>query len=116
MCLWYTRYIWAHRLALARSVHDMAKQMYANKKYADIAWLPLRNWLFNCEESVAKERGDVLTKFNRNSTEFFEVVPQCLWNLTNGSNVPWGRAATQPSVYDSVPASEKVRGFFFLSR
>jgi len=108
------RYIWAHRVALARSVHDMAKQMYANKKYSDLAWLPLNNYLFDCDESTADERGEELTKFNKDSTEFFQVVAQCLWNLANGSNVPWGRAATQPSVYDRIPASEKVIVPFFF--
>lgn len=114
------RYIWAHRTALARSVHDMAKQMYQNKKYSDVAWAPLREWLFNCDESDTEQRGQILTHFNKDHTEFFSVVAQCLWNLANGANVPWGRGATQTSVYALLPIHEKVIGydgvaFFFLS-
>ena len=114
------RYIWANRTALARSVHDMAKQMYQNKKYSPIAWAPLRAWLFDCEESVSKKRQQILVKFNKENTEFFSVVAQCLWNLANGTNVPWGRGATQTNVYALIPIHEKVIGcdgvsFFFLS-
>ena len=110
MCVSYVcdRDVWAHRLQLARSVHDMAKQMYANKRYADVAWQPLRTWLFDCDEAVAEERGDVLTKFNRDSDDFFGVVAQCLWNLANLTNVPWGRSAKQPDVFDSIAPHEKV--------
>ena len=107
------RYVWAHRLPLARSVHDMAKQMYSNKKYSDVAWQPLKVWMFDCEEKLSEKRSNHLTKFNRDSTEFFDIVALCLWRLANGSNMPWGRSATQPDVFVSIPAYEKVRAFFF---
>lgn len=100
---------------LARSCHDMAKQMYANKKYSDLAWSPLRKYLFDGDDSDVKLRE--LVKFNRNSTKFFDVVAQCLWNLANGANVPWGRKAKQTAVFDSIPTWEKVRvasPIFFL--
>ena len=48
--------MWAHRVNLARSVHDMAKQMYANKRYSPAAWQPLHNWLFNCKPTAAVHR------------------------------------------------------------
>ena len=118
----YVRYVWANRTALARSVHDMAKQMYSNKKYSDIAWNPLRSWLNDCDDDVAEERKELLLKFNRGSHEFQAVVAKCLWRLANGANTPWGRAATQPRFYSNVPIHEKVIGggvkprfLFFLS-
>ena len=104
------RYVWANRTALARSVHDMAKQMYSNKKYSDVAWAPLGSWLFKCDDAVARERGEMLLKFHRGNLDFFSVVAQCLWNLANGANTPWGRAATQPRFYDHIPIHEKVIG------
>ena len=113
------RYVWANRLPLARSVHDMAKQMYGNRKYCDVAWQPLKTWLFDCDEEVADDRGKELTKFNKDSTAFFDVVAQSLWNLANGPNQPWGRSAKNSSVYECIPPHEKVgaRGlgvFFFV--
>ena len=67
------RYVWAHRTALARSVHDMAKQMYSNKRYSDRAWGPLREWLFDpaCNNIIAAERSDTLTKFDKNTSDFY---------------------------------------------
>ena len=111
------RYVWAHRMPLARSVHDMAKQMYANRKYSDAAWAPLHQWLFDCEDEERELKAEELTRFNKDSAEFFTVVAQCLWNLANGSNMPWGgRSATETEVYDRIPVYEKVRvkcDFFF---
>ena len=106
-------------MSLARSCHDMAKQMYANKKYSDVAWSPLRTYLHNDNNTGAKLME--MQKFNRNSTEFFDAVAQCLWNLANAPNVPWGRKAKQTAVFDAIPTSEKVHRlgiwllFFFLS-
>ena len=106
------RYIWSHRTALARSVHDMAKQMYDNKTYAPVAWAPLTEWVFDdkvADDSVKDHRFACLTTFTKDDTHFFTVVTQCLWNLANGSNVPWGRGASRPGFYDSIPIHEKVR-------
>ena len=122
-CVLSRRYIWAHRQPLARSVHDMAKQMYNNKKYSPKAWLPLKSWLFDVEDveddAVADRRLTKLTKFNNKDTEFHEVVALCLWNLANGTNLPWGRSAVQAKPYALIPIHEKVIGvltsFFFLS-
>ena len=85
------RYVWAHRTALARSVHDMAKQMYDNKLYSPKAWKPLSDWLFDCSEDEADRRSGVLTKFSNLDTEFFAVVARCLWawggnSLNNGDS------------------------------
>ena len=104
------RYVWCNRVALARSVHDMAKQMYDNRLYSTPAWAPLSSWLFECDEETAEKRGDVLVKFNRSNTEFHNVVAQCLWNLANGANTPWGRGATRPAFYAEIPIHEKVIG------
>ena len=117
------RYIWCNRVALARSVHDMAKQMYDNKLYSTPAWAPLSEWLFDCDDDdTAEERGGVLQKFTKSNTEFHKVVAQCLWNLANGANRPWGRGATKPAFYREILIHEKVIGggintmsFFFLS-
>ena len=116
------RYIWAHRQALARSVHDMAKQMYNNKKYSPVAWMPLRNWLFNCPEDISEARCLILKKFNAKDDEFHKVVALSLWNLARGANLPWGRGAVQTKQYAEVPIHEKVIGVpcsvtpvFFLS-
>ena len=102
------RYVWAHRTALARSVHDMAKQMYDNKLYSPKAWKPLSDWLFDCSEDEADRRSGVLTKFSNLDKEFFAVVARCLWELAKGRNLPWGRKADRACHYMSVPASEKV--------
>ena len=90
----------------------MAKQMYDNKTYAPVAWDPLIHWVFNdvnADDDVKNLRFVCLTKFTKEDTEFFTVVAQCLWNLANGSNVPWGRGVSRPGFYDSIPAHEKVR-------
>ena len=115
------RYIWAHRQALARSVHDMAKQMYNNKKYTPVAWLPLRSWLFDCDEDVSEARSKILKKFSQKDTDFHEIVALCLWKLAKGPNLPWGRGAVQTKNYADVPIHEKVIGvpcsvtsFFFF--
>ena len=107
------RCIWSHRVDLAHSVHDMAKQMYDNVKYSRPAWKPLKKWLFDCTEKVAAVRGKALTKFGKEDKEFHSVVAKCLWNLANGPNLPWGRGAVQPAVYSDIPIHEKVVGFFF---
>jgi hypothetical protein len=115
-----SRYVWCNRVALARSVHDMAKQMYDNKLYSAPAWRPLGTWLFECDEETADKRADVLVKFNKSNTDFHKLVAQCLWNLANGSNTPWGRGATRPAFYRDIPIHEKVnRGrvlFFFVTQ
>ena len=61
------RYVWSHRVGLARSVHDMAKQMYNNKKYSTVAWEPLTNWLFSCGNEEHQRKARVLTKFTKGS-------------------------------------------------
>ena len=104
------RYIWCNRVALARSVHDMVKQMYDNRQYSTPAWAPLREWLFDCEDEVSRERGEVLVKFNKSNTDFHHVVAKSLWNMATGPNTPWGRGATKPSVYREIPIHEKVIG------
>ena len=108
------RYIWAHRQTLARSVHDMAKQMYNNKKYSPKAWLPLKSWLFECDDDVSAARCKQLTKFNSKSAEFHKVVALSLWNLAKGPNLPWGRSAVQTKHYATVPIHEKVIGMSSL--
>ena len=106
--------MWSHRVDLARSVHDMAKQMYDNTKYSRPAWNPLSVWLFNCTEQVAVARRQVLTKFNKENNQFHSIIATCLWNLANGPNLPWGRGAVRPEVYSEIPIHEKVDGFFFV--
>ena len=101
-------------MPLARSVHDMAKQMYANKKYSDSAWAPLHQYLFDCEDEERELKAKELTRFNKDSEEFFTVVAQCLWNLDNGSNMPWGRSATATGAYHKIPVHEKVRVSIFF--
>ena len=46
------RYIWAYRVALARSFHDMKQQKYANKKFMTPAWKPLHNYVFGVSPAV----------------------------------------------------------------
>ena len=112
--IYVLRYVWASRVGLARSVHDMAKQMYDNKKYSTIAWSPLTNWLFETDIDQAEtvRRSEVLTKFTKEDDDFHTIIARCLWKLANGSNVPWGRGAVQPHVFAAVPAHEKVSSFF----
>ena len=71
------RYVWSNRVGLARSVHDMPKQMYDNTKYS---WMPLRKWLFNDDDDkVAARRAATLTHFGKDDTGFYEVVARCLY-------------------------------------
>ena len=100
------RYVWAHRTALARSIHD--NKLYDNKLYSPKAWQPLSDWLFDCSAQESQKRGEILTKFTSRETEFFAIVARCLWALAKGQNLPWGRKASQPFHYMSVPISEKV--------
>ena len=104
------RYIWGHRVQLARSVHDMSKQMYASKQYSLKAWSPLRRWLNDCKslrEHQKKMR--TLTNFSRKDKVFHRVVARSLWKVTTSVNLSWGRGAVQPSVYSVIPDHEKVR-------
>ena len=111
-CVRACRYVWSHRVGLARSVHDMAKQMYNNKKYSTVAWEPLANWFVGCEKPEQQRRARVLTKFTKTDGDFHQVVSTCLFKLANGANVPWGRGAVQSHIFDAIPAHEKVFGFF----
>ena len=106
------RYVWSHRTDLARSVHDMAKQMYNNKKYSNAAWDPLTDWVCAGSKKERMRKSRVLTKFTRTDEDFHKVVSRSLFNLACGSNVPWGRGAVQPQIFDAVPAHEKVMVFF----
>ena len=108
------RYVWSHRVELARSVHDMAKQMYNNKKYSPAAWDPLTDWVCSGSKKERLRKSRVLTKFTRADEDFHKVVSRSLFNLACGSNVPWGRGAVHPQIFDVVPAHEKVTGFFCL--
>ena len=108
------RYIWCNRVALARSVHDMEKQMYDNTKYSLIAWEPLSQLVGTMFSRTGATTSQVLTRFNRGNEEFFSTVALCLWKLANGANVPWGRAAVQPQVFEAVPRHEKVIPIFFV--
>ena len=101
------RYIWAYRMRLARRFHDMCKQMFANTKYAPVAWEPLRRWLYS-NPSLTAMRKVRLLNFNKADDDLHGVVAQCLWNLGTSVNLPWGRAATQPSAYSNIPISDKV--------
>ena len=102
------RYIWGYRTELARSVHDMTKQMYDSKKYSPVAWKPLREWLLDGPEDTYDERQRTLVKFNKKSKEFIHVVAKCLWRMAGGPNLPWGRGAVQPVVFSAIPHHEKV--------
>lgn len=101
------RYIWGHRFNLCRSLHDMAKQMYDNKKYAPMVWSPLRTW---CAETASKKQSriDRLLSLKKTDKELHGLVAKCLWDFANGSNLPWGRSATQPNLYSVLPIHEKV--------
>jgi hypothetical protein len=102
------RYVWANRNNLARSVHDMSQQMYANKKYATEAWSPLLTWLFECKMNEQQARRATLTAFNKSDTLFHDVVARCMWRLANGANMPWGRGAVKPRFYSAIAIHEKV--------
>ena len=57
-------YVWGYRHMLARRCHDMAKQMYANKKYIPKQWKPLYDWMYPNPE-LSKIRLIMVTKFNK---------------------------------------------------
>ena len=111
VCLLCVRYVWCHRKDLARSVHDLAKQMYANRKYSPIAWKPLTDWVVRSKDSKIRQR--MLSTFTREDTDLHEVVARCHWRLANGANTPWGRGATQPQVFSEIAPHEKVCFIFF---
>lgn len=111
VCSLCVRYVWCHRKDLARSVHDMAKQMYANTKYSPIAWKPLNDWVDKGKDRKIREK--VLSRFTRDDTDFIEVVARCHWRLACGANTPWGRGATQPNVFSAIAPHEKVCLIFF---
>ena len=100
-------YVWAYRFLLARRCHDMAKQMYSNRKYAPAAWQPLRDWLYR-NPVVTTSRMSRLNSFNKTDDDLHVVVAKCLWKLCNGANLPWGRASLQPSAYSDISLTEKV--------
>ena len=100
-------YVWGYRAMLARRCHDMAKQMYSNRKYAPVAWKPLKDWLYR-NPVVSESRLNRLLTFNKDDADLHAVVASCLWKLCTGANLPWGRAAVQPSAYSDVSVAEKV--------
>ena len=114
VCSLCVRYVWCHRKDLARSVHDLAKQMYANTKYSPVAWKLLTDWVHRSGKK-AKIRDQMLTRFTRDDTDFHEVVARCHWRLANAPNTPWGRGATQPKVFSAILPHEKVCLIFFLN-
>ena len=85
----------------------MAKQMYNSKKHVVITWEPLKDWLYE-NPLCTSVRLKCLTTFTKIDGDFHLIVTKCLWMLANGVNLPWGRAALQPSVYSNVPIAEKV--------
>ena len=101
-------YVWAHRAVLARRCHDMAKQLYSNKKYAPVVWKPVSDWLYK-NPDVTKMRIHRLTSFNKADEDIHKLIAECLWSFANGANLPWGRGAIQPRAYSAVPIAEKVR-------
>ena len=101
------RYIWGHRLALARRCHDMAKQSYDNKRYSPIAWRPLQRWLNPGDPTVKLQRLTKIKTFTRRDNDLIAVFAQGLWTLANMKNLPWGRGLT-PQTYAQIPPSEKV--------
>ena len=104
------RYIWAHRVPLARSVHDMAQQMYGNPRYSIAAWKPLHDFVFNVPPALANSRKQLLMKFTGKNRDhlFHTAVAQSLWNVARGKNQPWGRGASRTRLYSKVPTHEKV--------
>ena len=100
-------YIWAHRNVLARRCNDMLKQKYGMKKHAKVAWAPLQRWLYS-DKTLTSYRVDRLVNFNKLDKDLFRVVGECLLNLANGDNRPWGVAAMKPTGYSAVPAKHKV--------
>jgi hypothetical protein len=116
------RYIWAYRYILARRCHDMAKQMYSNRKWASKAWAALKEWVYGTP-ALTSLRLTRLTSFNKDDGDLHVVVAKCLWKLATQANLPWGRAASRPTGYSNVPDTEKVLNvgipsrlvFFFFS-
>ena len=81
----------------------MAKQAFANKTHAKMAWHPLREWIFNQADP------ETIFKFNKTNSELHTVVAKCLWELATAVNHPWGVAGTQPNGYSIISvASKKV--------
>lgn len=101
------RYVWAYRDGLARRCHDMAKQLYNNKKYTPVVWLPLKEWLYT-NRKVTTLRMTRLMSFNKEDDDLHVIVAKCLWNLANAPNLPWGRGAVRSAEYSRVPITEKV--------
>jgi len=81
--------------------------MYDNKKYAPVAWEPLRSWVF-AEAAEAQLRLQRLTILTKKDVELHGIIALCLWKLANGANLPWGRSATQPALYSAIAIHEKV--------
>ena len=100
-------YIFAYRKLLCRRCNDMLKQKYAMKKHAKAAWTPLNNWIYQ-NSALTPMRMDRLTKFNATDQELFSVVALCLFQLSRGTNRPWGVAALKPAGYSAVAAKHKV--------
>ena len=101
------RCVWANRAALARRCHDMAKQMYNNKKYSREVWKPLHQWLFGAKTCTALRMKRLLA-FGKADDDLHQLTANCLWTLANAANLPWGRSAVRPSEYSEVPITEKV--------
>ena len=80
--------------------------MYSNKKYAPIAWKPLRDWVTDTDNST--DRMDRLMNFNKEDKDLHVVIAKCLWKLASGANLPWGRACVQSCGYLEIPITEKV--------
>lgn len=100
------RYIWGHRLALARRCHDMAKQMYDNKRYSPIAWRPLQQWLNHKDPTEKLQRLAKIKSFTRHDNDLIAVFAQGLWTLANLPNLPWGRGFTD---HTNLLSNTKVR-------
>lgn len=94
-------------MALARRCHDMAKQAYDNKRYSPLAWQPLQQWLNPPSNRVKMTRLQKLRTFTRHDTDLITVFADCLWNLANLPNLPWGRGIT-PQSYSQIRPTEKV--------
>ena len=82
--------------------------MYSNKKYAPVAWQPLRDWVWVKDPTKSLARRERLMSFNKEDKVFHSVVAKCLWRLASGANLPWGRAGVHSCGYSEIPISEKV--------
>ena len=102
------RYIWAYREMLCRSIHDMGKQKWDSKRYSSVAWRPLAKWVREAPEGQQDLRHETLLRFTDKDTEFWNIVAKCLRSMSTAVNLPWGRAAVQPTVYLAIPSYEKV--------